>query len=155
MILQKIPCKHCFSTFRVLNLNPHFSQTGFIISRTVDESCTIEGVPFKKGMSVLIPVYSIQRDEKYWPEPEAFKPERFMPENKESLNQFAYLPFGAGPRNCIGMRFAQMEIKTVMTRLLQRYRLVRAPETPVPISVKPRAVLAPAEPVWIKIEKRE
>eukprot|EP00112_Aurelia_sp_Birch-Aquarium-sp1_P007736 Seg1845.6 transcript_id=Seg1845.6/GoldUCD/mRNA.D3Y31 product="Cytochrome P450 3A24" protein_id=Seg1845.6/GoldUCD/D3Y31 len=128
---------------------------GFIISRTVDESCTIEGVPFKKGMSVLIPVYSIQRDEKYWPEPEAFKPERFMPENKESLNQFAYLPFGAGPRNCIGMRFAQMEIKTVMTRLLQRYRLVRAPETPVPISVKPRAVLAPAEQVWIKIEKRE
>ena len=105
-------------------------------------------------MGVFIPTYSLHRDEEFWPEPDSFKPERFLPENKDSINQFAYLPFGAGPRNCIGMRFAMMEIKTILVRMLQKYRLVRGPETPVPLKILPKVVLAPAEPVNIRFEKR-
>jgi cytochrome P450 len=55
-----------------------------------------------KGQSVLIPILGLHRDEKYWPEPDKFIPERFSSENKGSINQYAYLPFGQGPRNCIG-----------------------------------------------------
>ncbi|XP_065055855.1 cytochrome P450 3A19-like [Rhopilema esculentum] len=128
---------------------------GFFVTRTVEKSCIINGVHFKKDMAVLIPTYALHRDEKYWPEPNAFKPERFLPENKESINQFAYLPFGNGPRTCIGMRFAQMEIKTILVRMLQKFRMLRGPETPVPLKMQPRAVLSPAEPVWIRFEKRE
>ncbi|XP_065055850.1 cytochrome P450 3A17-like [Rhopilema esculentum] len=128
---------------------------GLLANRTIDESCVINGVHFKQGMGVLIPIYALHRDEKYWPEPNDFKPERFLPENKESINQFTYLPFGDGPRNCIGMRFAQMEIRTILVRMLQKYRMVRGPETPVPLKVQPRAVLSPAEPVLIRFEKRE
>ena len=106
-------------------------------------------------MGVLIPVYSLHREEEFWPEPDTFKPERFLPENKDSINPFAYLPFGNGPRNCIGMRFALMEIKSILARMLQKYCLVRGLETPVPLKIKPKTVLAPAEPVMIRFEKRK
>jgi cytochrome P450 family 6 len=64
----------------------------------------VPGMEFviKKGQSVLIPILGLHRDEEYWPEPDKFIPERFSPENKGSINQYAYLPFGQGPRNCIG-----------------------------------------------------
>ena len=133
------------------------SMIVFLLSRSIDESCVINGVQFKKGMGVLIPIYNLHRNEKYWPEPNAFKPERFLPENKESINQFAYLPFGKGHRSCVGKRLAQMEIRTILVRMLQKFRMVRGPETPVPLKMQPRAsqILSPAEPVWIRFEKRD
>eukprot|EP00794_Sanderia_malayensis_P000606 gene606-1268_t len=147
--IQKLPyLEACIS--ETLRLYP----PGFILSRLVTESCSINGVPFEKGMSILVPVYTLHHDEQYWPEPETFRPERFLPENKDSIHPFTYLPFGDGPRNCIGMRLAWMEMKSVLVRMLQKYRLVRGPETKVPIKVKPRAVLAPAEPILVRIEKR-
>ena len=56
-----------------------------MITRTINESCTIKGIPFKKGMGVFIPVYALHRDEEFWPEPDCFKPERFLPEIKTLL----------------------------------------------------------------------
>lgn len=138
------------STLQIL-----FNLTGFAVTRTIDKSCTINGVPFKKGMGVLIPIYALHRDKEFWSEPEAFKPERFLPENKDDIVPFTYMPFGNGPRNCIGMRFAMMEIKTILARILQQYRLLRCPETPVPLKVFPKAVLAPGEPILVRFEKRE
>eukprot|EP00112_Aurelia_sp_Birch-Aquarium-sp1_P017611 Seg4099.3 transcript_id=Seg4099.3/GoldUCD/mRNA.D3Y31 product="Cytochrome P450 3A31" protein_id=Seg4099.3/GoldUCD/D3Y31 len=127
---------------------------GFIGTRHCNESCSINGVEFKKGMAVIVPIYNLHHDETYFPDPESYMPERFLPGNKESIKPFAYLPFGMGPRNCIGMRLALMEMKVVLVRMLQKYRLVRCPETRVPITIKPKAVLSPAEPVMIQVEKR-
>ncbi|MCP4476964.1 MAG: cytochrome P450 [Planctomycetaceae bacterium] len=92
---------------------------GFLTSRTVTQSCNINGVPFEKGMAVFIPIYTLHHDEQYWHDPEAFKPERFLPENKESITPYTYLPFGSGPRGCIGMRFAWMEMKMVVVRMME------------------------------------
>ena len=106
-------------------------------------------------MSVFIPIYAMHHDEAYFPDPETYKPERFLPENKGSINPYTYLPFGMGPRNCIGMRMALLEMRVILVRMLQKYRLLKCPETHVPLSVKPRAVLSPAEPVMIRAEKRD
>lgn len=119
------------------------------------KSCVVNGVPFEKGMWILVPLYTLHRDEKYWSDPDTFMPDRFLPENKDSIHPYSYLPFGEGPRNCIGMRFAWMEMKSVLVRMLQKYRIVKGPETNVPIKIDVRAVLAPAEPVFVRIEKRE
>ena len=128
--------------------------SGFMLSRQCTESCTINGVQFKKGMAVLIPVYTLHHSEQYWSEPEVFKPERFMPENKDSIEPFAYMPFGQGPRACIGYRLSLMEMKTVLVKMVKSYYLEKAPELHVPLVVKPKATMAPAEPIYVRVRKR-
>lgn len=78
----------------------------------------------EKGIEVLIPVLSLHRDEKYYSEPNQFNPDRFndeTPAGKDQLNH-PYLPFGDGPRNCIGMRFGKMQTKVGLVLMLQKYR---------------------------------
>ena len=89
------------------------------------------GLVIKKGTVVMIPAHAIHNNEKYWPEPEKFIPERFLPENKDNINQYAYLPFGAGPRNCMGTRFAKQEMVLVMGKVLKEFRIEKTPETKV------------------------
>ena len=83
-------------------------------------------VPFRDylipaGTRVLYSIYLTHRDERYWPAPKIFDPERFAPERAGHRPAYTYLPFGAGPRNCIGAAFAQVEAKVVLARLLQRF----------------------------------
>ena len=132
----------------------YFSHAGFLTAREVTQACTINGIYFRKGMSVFIPIHAFHHDEAYFPDPETYKPERFLPENKGSINPYTYMPFGMGPRNCIGMRMALLEMRVILVRMLQKYRLLKCPETRVPIKVKPKTVLCPAEPVMIQAERR-
>ncbi|ROT64020.1 putative cytochrome P450 6a2 [Penaeus vannamei] len=81
----------------------------------------------KAGDKVQCPVWSIHHDPKYWPEPNEFRPERFLPENRASQKNFAHMPFGIGPRNCLAMRFALMEAKVVLSKLLLAGELHPAP----------------------------
>ena len=132
-----------------------FFLSVFIIARSVTKPCEVSGIKLKENMAVFIPVYTLHHDETYWKDPEAFKPERFMPENKDEINQLAYMPFGQGPRNCIGMRFALLEIKLVLARMLKKFRIERAPELNVPISVKQKNLMVPGDPLYIRLKKRE
>ncbi|CAG2110336.1 unnamed protein product, partial [Medioppia subpectinata] len=79
------------------------------------------GITIKKGHIVHIPLYAMQRDADNFADPEVFRPERFLAENI-AHHPYAYLPFGAGPRNCIGMRLAQMEVRLGLVSLANRYR---------------------------------
>jgi len=63
-----------------------------------------------------------------WDEPEAFRPDRFSPENRASIPKGAYIPFGGGSRICIGMRFGQLEIKAIASRILERWTLELPPD---------------------------
>ena len=74
-------------------------------------------------MSVFSSTKEIHYREDIFPNPYEFRPERFLPENKTPAMAWAWHPFGAGPRNCIGMRFAQMEMKITLAKLLIKYRL--------------------------------
>ena len=98
-----------------------------------------------QGISVTVPTYSIHRDPKLWPNPERFDPERFSPEAKQSRDTYAYMPFGHGPRNCIGMRFAQMEMKLVLVRILKKYSFLVSKDTKIPPEVTLRIALTAKE----------
>ncbi|XP_045113781.1 cytochrome P450 9e2-like [Portunus trituberculatus] len=79
------------------------------------------------GDLIQFPLWSIHHDPQYWPEPEEFKPERFLAENRGSIISFTHLPFGMGPRNCIAMRFALMEAKVALAQLILAAEIKLAP----------------------------
>ena len=79
----------------------------------------------------------------------------FSPEAKANRNPYVYLPFGHGPRNCIGMRFAQMEMKIVLARLLKEFRLEISEETKVPIKPVAQLTLTITDPLKLRVVKRE
>jgi cytochrome P450 len=83
----------------------------------------IGGIDIRGGTSVLISPWLIQRHRKLWEAPDYFDPDRFAPGRRETIHRFAYLPFGAGPRICIGMGFAMQEALIVLGVLLKRWRL--------------------------------
>ncbi|XP_055529180.1 probable cytochrome P450 9f2 [Wyeomyia smithii] len=94
-----------------------------------------EGLKFTidKGTCIWFPVYGIHQDPKYYPNPQKFDPERFSEANRSNINLSAYLPFGLGPRNCIGSRFALMEMKAIIYQLLLHFSFERTEQTQVPI----------------------
>ena len=77
------------------------------------------------------------------------------PEAKADRNPYVYLPFGHGPRNCIGMRFAQMEMNIILARLLKEFKLEIAEETPVPIKPVAQLTLTLTDPLKLRVVKRE
>ncbi|KAK3863816.1 hypothetical protein Pcinc_030448 [Petrolisthes cinctipes] len=84
-------------------------------------------VYLKPGDAVQIPIWCVQQDPEYWPQPHVFKPDRFMPQNKHNIQSFTHLPFGMGPRNCIAMRFALLEAMVALGKLVLSAELSLAP----------------------------
>lgn len=97
------------------------------VGRLAIEDTTIGGYDVPKGTSIGIFTYFTHRDPRWWDNPEAFIPERFSPENEPNIRRYAYLPFGAGPRVCIGNSFAMMEAQIMLATIAQRYELRLAP----------------------------
>ncbi|KAL0270238.1 UNVERIFIED_CONTAM: hypothetical protein PYX00_007711 [Menopon gallinae] len=90
-------------------------------------------VTIEKGMGILISVLGIHMDPEIYPEPEKFDPERFAPEERAKRHPCSFLPFGEGPRNCIGNRFGLMQMKTGLFYLLSKYNVEVTKTTPIPI----------------------
>jgi cytochrome P450 len=93
-----------------------------LIARQAIEDGELGGVPVRRGMSVVMPIYAIHRHAKRWDEPDVFDPSRFSPEREAAIERYQYLPFGAGPRICIGMAFAMIEATAMLATLLQHAR---------------------------------
>ncbi|KOC61107.1 Cytochrome P450 9e2 [Habropoda laboriosa] len=104
---------------------------------------------------VWFPVYALHHDSKYFPDPEKFDPERFSKENKDNIVPYTYMPFGVGPRKCIGNRFALMETKIVIAYLLHRFRLRPTEKTTIPVEFsRTNFSLTPDNGFWIGLERR-
>jgi cytochrome P450 len=99
-----------------------------LIVREARRDLELGGEHIKAGTTVYVPVYAIHRHQKLWWEPGRFDPSRFDPEAVEARDRYAYLPFGAGPRICIGQTFAQKEAIAVLATLLSAFRLRLRPE---------------------------
>ncbi|XP_030221068.1 thromboxane-A synthase isoform X1 [Gadus morhua] len=128
---------------------------GFRYGRTVDEDCEISGQPLPKGATVEFSIGFLHYDPEYWPEPHRFIPERFTAEARANRHPFVYLPFGAGPRSCVGVRLAQLEVKMALVNVLRRFHLVACAETKVPLELKSDVTLGPKNGIFLKITKRE
>ncbi|XP_060657276.1 probable cytochrome P450 4aa1 [Drosophila nasuta] len=98
-----------------------------VIARQLGEEVRLGGHSLPAGSNVFICPYSTHRLPHIYPEPNKFKPERFTAEEVEKRHSCAFLPFSAGPRYCIGNRFAILEMKTILSRLLRSYQLIPVP----------------------------
>ncbi|MGQ3038935.1 MAG: cytochrome P450, partial [Neoaquamicrobium sediminum] len=88
-----------------------------------------EVVEIAKGTTVLVMPWTLHRHELYWDKPRVFDPSRFLPGEREKIGRFQYLPFGAGPRVCIGATFALQEAVIALAVLMQRHRFDTTPQT--------------------------
>ncbi|CAL1289566.1 unnamed protein product [Larinioides sclopetarius] len=112
------------------------------------------GITVPKGMIVTIPIYAIQRDPNLFPDPEKFDPDRFTPEERAKRDPCAFMPFGAGPRNCVGMRFALMEVKVCLAYVIANFKIMRCPETKVPLEFHLGPGLLISKHLVLKFEER-
>ena len=112
-------------------------------------------ITIEPGTNIWFPVYSLHRDPKYFSEPEKFDPERFIGD-KNYINPYAYIPFGVGPRSCIGNRFALLETKVVLFHLLAKCNLKPSPKTQINIEFsKGSFALVPKRGHWLQLEARK
>lgn len=124
-----------------------------ILNRECSRDFKIDNTIIAKGTKVFIPTYGIHMDPKYYPNPTEFDPERFTEEAKRARHPFAYLPFGEGPRMCIGMRFALMQIRVGIAQLLLHNRLVADPSVKVPLTFDKGFMLSANELLMIQCQK--
>ncbi|KAJ8973166.1 hypothetical protein NQ317_007507 [Molorchus minor] len=123
-----------------------------VVDRVCTKPYTIEPklphekpVHIKKGDVLWIPIFGIHHDPQYYPNPERFDPERFNDENKKNIKPYTYLPFGLGPRNCIGSRFALLETKTIVFNILRNFQIVPVEKSTIPLKINKKAINLNAE----------
>ena len=108
-----------------------------------------------KDMLVQIPAAALMRDPKLFPFPNQFNPENFSSENRADRSPYSFLGFGQGPRNCVGMRFALLQVKVAMVQVIANYKLVPGPRTPEKLVHEPMSQAAlPKGGTWVKVEQR-
>ncbi|KOB75351.1 Cytochrome P450 [Operophtera brumata] len=129
---------------------------GILAREVVDEYTFPSGLQLEKGMRVHVPVYALHHDPANFPEPEQFRPERFLPENKSNIKPYTYLPFGEGPRICIGARFAKMKMLPGLITILKKYRVELAPGMSSDLELGSRTLVTqPIGGIHLKAEVRE
>lgn len=102
----------------------------------------------------LIPVYALHHDPEIYPDPERFDPDRFLPEVAATRHAYSYLPFGEGPRICIGLRFGVMQTKIGLITLLRSFRFKPTAATPNPLVFDPKSfVLSPIGGNHLRVDK--
>ena len=129
------------------------------ISRTCTKDYTLPGtaLTIRRGQEVQIPAMGIHLDEKYYPDPERFDPERFSKGSTgASRHPMSYLSFGQGPRMCFGGRFAILEIKVALVRVLRAFKIVRCEEsTPDELIIDPTSItMTPKNELFVRLERR-
>ncbi|KAJ6220315.1 hypothetical protein RDWZM_006127 [Blomia tropicalis] len=118
------------------------------------DSYELGGIHLQKDQLIEISTLGVHYNPEYYPMPEKFDPSRFMPENKDKLYDYAYIPFGEGPRNCVGMRFAYQEIKLCLATIVRRFRFVPIEQTPEKLIFNRYCFVLTTKPFFLKVEKR-
>ncbi len=128
-------------TERVLAESMRLYPPAYIVARKAHEDTEIGGYVVPRDAEVMVWIYLTQHDPRWFPSPEAFRPDRFEPGAEAQLPRSAYLPFGAGPRACIGKSFAMMEAKVLLATLARKFRFELAPGHK--LQMKPQITLMP------------
>lgn len=131
-----------------------------LIDRVCNRALTVElsdgrELRFDVGDGFVIPVYALHRDPIYWPMPEHFDPERFASKERiQAQVSGSYVPFGMGPRVCIGQRFALMETKSLFYHVLSEFRFEVCERTQQPLRLGSGVTAAPERGIWVRLERR-
>lgn len=114
-----------------------------LFRRVVDATYNIPGTPvtMKKDDLIAVSIMGIHHDPQLYPDPEKYDPDRFLPDQVQNRHPMAFIPFGEGPRNCIGLRFALMEIKLALSKLLLNFRMEPGTDFPKKIKFSPRGIV--------------
>ncbi|KXJ81549.1 probable cytochrome P450 6a14 [Aedes albopictus] len=126
------------------------------LTRTVSKDYKLpnSNVVLQQGSTLIVPVYALHHDAEYYPNPEKYDPDRFTPEEMAKRNPYCFLPFGEGPRICIGLRFGMMQARVGLAYLLRDFSFTLSSQTPVPLKISPRSpVLTSEGGLWLKVEK--
>jgi len=121
----------------------------YILTRTPTEDVFIDGYKLKKGAIIMISPYILHRNAENFPDPEKFDPDRFSPEKEKLIPRHAYLPFGAGPRVCIGNQFAMIEAHLVTAAIAQKFSFELVDFRPV--EMEPLITLRPRGGIKVRI----
>ncbi|XP_031355403.1 cytochrome P450 9e2-like [Photinus pyralis] len=149
--LEQIVCE-TLRKWPPVPLTDRCAEKPFTIEAQLDQE---ETVHFEKGTICWIPIFPIHRDPKYYPNPEVFDPERFHKDNLKNITPNTFLPFGVGVRNCIGFRFALLEIKLILFKILSSFDVVVTDKTQIPLVMsKMRVFLAGQNGVWLGLKPR-
>jgi cytochrome P450 len=139
-------------TQQVVNEALRLYPPGWLLSRRTIESDTLGGYEIPPGTNVLLPLYLLHRDGRFWKDPAVFWPERFAPEHEAERPRFAYMPFAAGPRHCIGETFALYEMLMHLYKVARRYRLIHVPDKP--LELEAQINLRTRHPLQMRLERR-
>lgn len=114
-----------------------------------------ENITISRGDSVWIPIWAIHRDPKFWWDPEVFDPERFATHNMHNLVPNSFIPFGVGPRSCVGVGMALMQIKVIVSEILTIFEVVQVRQTTQNILLDHRTFnLSPVGGIYLGLKKR-
>lgn len=140
---------------QVINESQRIMPMGGALTKVCTEETELKGSDglvcrVQPGTEIIIPISGLQRDPAYWDNPEVFDPERFAPDRKNNIEKFTYLPFGEGPRICVGMRMALLQIKACLATILRKYSVELSPRTQMPLKIVPGTVLPiPKGGLWV------
>jgi enediyne biosynthesis protein E7 len=126
---------------------------GWLLSRRTIEPDVLGGYPIPANTDVLLPLYLLHRHPRYWKDPDVFWPDRFAPEHEADRPRFAYMPFAAGPRHCIGETLALYEMLMHLYKMARRYRLVFLPDNE-PLELEAQINLRTRNPLFMRLERR-
>ncbi|KZC05574.1 Cytochrome P450 9e2 [Dufourea novaeangliae] len=147
----------------VLNEAMRLHPTSIVLDRTCAKDFELPPAlpghkPFtiKKGMSVWIPIRAVQNDPKNYEDPDKYNPERFLQDGKKIVSSNKFFPFGAGPRGCIGSRFAVIEMKILLFHVYARLTIRPCSKTNIPFKVSKNALVLTSENgFWMNVKPRE
>ncbi|XP_049540884.1 cytochrome P450 4c3-like [Anopheles darlingi] len=125
-----------------------------VIGRRLTEDVRVDSYTIPAGTTAMIVVYELHRDPAIFPNPDKYDPDRFLPENCLGRHPYAYIPFSAGPRNCIGQKFAILEEKSVISAVLRRFR-VEAVNRREDVLLLCDLVLRPKDGLIVRLHKRD
>lgn len=139
-------------TQQVINEALRLYPPGWLLSRRTIEPDVLCGYAVPAATEVMLPIYLLHRHPGFWGDPESFRPERFAPENEDERPRFAYMPFAAGPRHCIGETLALYEMLTHLYKVARHYRLAYVPDRP--IELEAQINLRTRHPLRMRLERR-
>ena len=127
-------------TTAVLNEAMRLYPPVFSVARSTLEPLELGGVALPAGATVMLPIDALHHSPRYWTDPERFDPDRFLPDAVAERDRYAYLPFGGGPRSCIGEHFAILEAVLALAVLLRRFEVTTdAASVPMRYGITQRA----------------